>query len=137
MKIQAISSYNSANKNQTKNNASLGKKPSFKWIGADVSFNVPTAWYWSVKKLRILERTQQEMKDLAEYFHDCGKDVIKNICKQAHNGSSESAEKASIKLFDAVQNIHLKKPSMNEAELKKLSDKASIRESVFMSEPRL
>lgn len=80
---------------------------------------------WSAKRLRILERSGPEMKDLAEYFHDYDKAEIEAVASEAHFLSSSNAEKAARKLFGAVQELKARMARMSRPELARLAEKAA------------
>lgn len=80
---------------------------------------------WSAKKLRILERSGPELRDLAEYFHDFDKAEIDEVTSEAHFLSSSNAEKAARKLFGAVQELKARMARMSRPELARLAEKAA------------
>jgi len=131
MKIQSIQNKNYApsknSKSSTQRNFSI---PSFGvggcYGGGGNAFGPGTSqkvYTWAAKKLRILTRTDSEMKDLAEYFHKKSNQEIKGVTSEAHNWSSKKAEETANRLISYVSPIRNEKSRklnrISELEIKK------------------
>lgn len=117
----------SVSKNNTQAFGSMGQI----W-GANHGGSGGSSSSWSAGKLRILERSEMELRDLAEYFHNCTESEITTIAEEAHWISSTNARTAANKLFNAVKKIQSEKRGMGRSELKRLAEKAANR-SIFLS----
>lgn len=133
MKIQTVTSYSKTNKNQTVNNylstptVNLtdnkdSHSPSFGVAGMPP---YKTRWVskleYSPKCLAILEKSDSELRDTAEYFHNGGDSFIKFLCEIPKKGlinsflgktDEELSNKAYNRFLPFIKAIQLKKSAM-------------------------
>lgn len=132
MKIQSVQNYKRQRINSSKTNNNLPelleiqketfhKNVYFGMMGCGCNYgklngssHTPK---WSARLLRILERTDSEMRDFSEYFHDQNDDAIQSITRAAHNWSSTNAQNAASRLIKFVQPIREAKLKMEQRRL--------------------
>lgn len=136
MKIQSVQNYNSKNNDASTQKSKFqinnhSSKPNFGvggcYGGGGNPFGPGEAtrlvYKWAPKKLRILDRTVSEMKDLAEYFHNQSNAELKAIAKEAYNDKSNIVKTATERLIEFVTPIRANKLKMvqriSELEIKK------------------
>lgn len=149
MKIHQIQNPNLTTQNKSKNGylslprvLSVSNKSSFSpnfGIGQGAMLNSAIQRAWG--RIRILERTQVELIDLAESFHKCTEEQIlllcetrkmdwnnnfwESLCKGGPIDITKSEEKYN-RLHGAIKEIIEKKSKLfDKAEIKRLDDKAA------------
>lgn len=148
MKILAIQNYNttkkannhslSVSKDNYLNHADSFKsstsnsKPNFGMLTSS-QLGLDKTWHWTKNSLKIVERDKSEMTDLAEYFHDLDVDGLKKIFTDAYGEIKGEDIAIWSKFRNAVKVLQANKPDMNQAELRRLDEKAAKREDLFRS----
>ncbi len=110
MKIISISS---VQPNKTSNAQHIGiKRTNFR---ACFAKNVDRSAKWSWNKLRILERSDSEMRDMAEYFHKESDWELQNIAKgNTWFVADEKIQKAYQRLKRVVDEVNSKRKRIEE-----------------------
>jgi len=138
MKIQSVQHYNSTSKakrnytslpiqNSSENNSKISFGNGYGWVSSEMQRHTPPApLRWAKKLLRIMTRTDSEMKDLAEYFHGRSDESLYYVISDSRPYMWSSEEKIKMetkRLIEFVSPIRDNKAKMlnkvNELELKK------------------